>query len=148
MKFETLKTIVKWVGLALVLICFVLITYLSLQNGIESPINFKNVDKVEHFIAYAGFSFSLTLLALGFSKRFFQGSNFKNLLACGTIPVLIALFYGVLIEFVQPHFGRCFDYLDMIADFTGALFGALICLLCVIFMCKVLLKVETKPNRQ
>ena len=146
MKFETLKNIIKWVGLSLVVICFVLITYLSLQHGIEAPFDFRNVDKIEHFIAYTGFSFSLTLLELGFSKRFFCGAKFKSLVSCGVLPVVIALFYGVFIEFVQPHFGRSFDVLDMVADFTGALFGALLCLLCVVFMCKILLNVETKQD--
>ncbi len=146
MKFETLKNIIKWVGLSLVVICFVLITYLSLQHGIEAPFDFRNVDKIEHFIAYTGFSFSLTLLELGFSKHFFCGAKFKSLVACGVLPVVISLVYGVFIEFVQPHFGRSFDVLDMVADFTGALFGALLCLLCVVFMCKILLNVETKQD--
>ncbi len=146
MKFETLKNIIKWVGLALVVICLFLITYLSLQHGIDAPFDFRNADKLEHFIAYTGFSFSLTLLSLGFSKRFFYGAKFKSLVVCGIFPVLIALFYGVLIEFVQPHFGRSFDVLDMVADFTGALFGSLLCFLCVVFMCKIFLKVETKQD--
>ncbi len=147
MKFETLKKIIKIIGFSLVLICLLLITYLSLKSDIDVPFDFKNVDKVEHFIAYAGFSFSLTLLSLGISKRFSQGATFKSLVICGVLPVLISLLYGVLIEFVQPHFGRSFDVLDMLADFTGALVGAFVCLLCVLFLCKVMLKVETKPSK-
>lgn len=146
--FSTLKNTVKWTGLVLVLICLALITWLSLKSGLQAPINFENVDKVEHFIAYAGFSFSLTLMTLGFSKRFSEDATIKKLLPCGILPVLLALFYGVLIEFLQPKFGRSFDVLDMVADFTGALFGCFICFLCVVLLRKVLLKVETEPNRQ
>jgi len=62
-----------------------------------------NIDKILHAGLYYGFAF---VLWRGFSnKRFF----------------LAAFFLGVLIEFIQPFFGRSFEIFDMAADGIGIL---------------------------
>ncbi len=60
-----------------------------------------NIDKILHASLYYGFAF---VLWRGFSDKRF---------------LLAAFFYGVLIEFIQPTFGRSFEFLDMSADATG-----------------------------
>jgi VanZ family protein len=148
-KFGTLRNVVKWTGLVLVLICLFLITWFSLAKGPEMPFSFNDMDKFEHFLGYAGFSFSLTLMCIGFNKRF-TGDNLtiKKLAKCSLVPILISLIYGVAIEFIQPHFGRAFELMDMVADFCGAIFGSLICLVCVVFVCKTVFQVAKDTNRQ
>ncbi len=149
MKFGTLRNAVKWTGVVLVLLCLFLITWFSLAKGPEVPFNFSNLDKVEHFLGYAGFSFSLTLMCLGFNKRFTRDNLVITKLAkCSLLPILISLVYGVIIEFIQPKFGRCFELKDMLADFCGAVFGSLLCLFCVVFVCKALSQIAKDSNRQ
>ncbi len=62
-----------------------------------------NIDKILHASLYYGFAF---VLWRGFSDKRF---------------LLAAFFYGVLIEFIQPSFGRSFEFLDMVADGLGIL---------------------------
>lgn len=77
----------------------VLVITISLAPLTHGPAN--NLDKIMHALLYYGFAF---VLWRGFSdKRFF----------------LAAFFLGVLIEFMQPTFGRAFDYFDMLANGTG-----------------------------
>ncbi len=62
-----------------------------------------NLDKLMHAALYFGFAF---VLWKGFSdKRFF----------------LAAFFLGVLIEFIQPTFGRTFSVFDIAANGAGIL---------------------------
>ncbi len=67
-------------------------------------------DKINHFIAFAGFTFFW----------FFQSSKYW-------IIILIAAVYGILIEFWQaslpPTFHRGFDWYDVVADVIGGIIG-------------------------
>lgn len=67
-------------------------------------------DKVNHFIAFAGFTFFW----------FFQNSKY-------VLIILIAVIYGILIEFWQaslpPSFHRGFDWYDAVADGVGGIIG-------------------------
>ena len=62
-----------------------------------------NIDKLMHASLYYGFAF---VLWRGFSDKKFLGAAF---------------FLGVLLEFIQPTFGREFDLLDMAANGLGIL---------------------------
>lgn len=60
-----------------------------------------NIDKILHAGLYYGFAFVL-----------WKGFSDKKLF-------LAAFALGVLIEFIQPTFGRSFNYFDMLANGTG-----------------------------
>lgn len=62
-----------------------------------------NLDKIMHASLYFGFAF---VLWKGFSDKRF---------------LLAAFAIGVLIEFIQPTFGRSFDFVDMAANGIGIL---------------------------
>jgi len=62
-----------------------------------------NIDKLMHASLYYGFAFVL-----------WRGFSDKKVFA-------VAFFLGVLIEFVQPFFGRSFEIFDMAADGIGIL---------------------------
>jgi fumarate hydratase subunit alpha len=68
-------------------------------------------DKGAHFIAYGVASW---LLVFSF------GLNYSTLIFIATSLL------GLLIEVIQPHFGRSFDIWDLVVNCTGALFGVLL----------------------
>lgn len=91
---------------------FLVITVLSLlppKSGMEIPTN----DKVGHFLAYATFSFNLCLLVTR-NKQFIWILTF-------------AVCYGILIEFLQGFIpGRQPSFLDIVANSSGVLIGAIV----------------------
>ncbi len=95
----------------------ILIIFLSLfpfeNNSKQHFLDFPHVDKVVHFLLYASLTFIIFIERPG-------KMNAQNYLYI----VLICLFLGGLIEFIQalhPH--RSGDLLDMLANFTGSLFA-------------------------
>ena len=94
-------------------IMIILFLLSSLSNNELPKINFKHIDKVEHFIAYFTLSF-LWFLALKTSKV-----SFKKALI---FAVLFTTMYGVFDELHQKFFtnDRTGDVFDLIADFLGA----------------------------
>lgn len=99
-------------GLRIILIlCALSIAYLSLMPAYTVTIS---NDKLGHLIAYAVLT---TIIGLVW---------YPNLKSFG-IGVLLALLYGVLIEFAQ-HFipGRSLSVYDMLANASGVLIGIII----------------------
>jgi VanZ family protein len=83
--------------------------------------DFKVSDKLEHFLAFCVLSMLLylSLFVQGKYQRLKKYSSFFSLLIVGT--------YAALDELHQLFIpGRDCEYLDWIADFTGALAGVLI----------------------
>ena len=78
-------------------------------SALVTPLPFT--DKGAHFIAYAIASW---LLVLAFSRTHSR-----------LIFISVSLL-GLLIEVIQPHFGRTFDISDLIVNCVGALFGVLL----------------------
>jgi VanZ family protein len=76
----------------------------------------KNNDKLGHFVAFAGFGF-------------FWFFHHKNPI----LIMLIAAFYGIMIEFWQAilpeSFHRSFDWYDALADALGGVIGYVIYLI-------------------
>lgn len=85
---------------------------------IDAP-KIENLDKLVHF----GFYTLLTMLwiwCLRIYKR--KKTFFKNLF----LILLLSVLFGILIEFLQEYTtnNRAFEWLDVLANTTGALFGA------------------------
>lgn len=83
-------------------------------------LNIQHIDKIVHFILYAGLSF---ILLLDFNKLKIR----KSIKSSIFVPILIAVLYGGLIEFIQILIpGRSGEVLDFVSDIGGALTGMLI----------------------
>lgn len=99
---------------------FVAIFLLCLLPGDEVPcLMQENLDKVLHTGLFALFSFSAII---GFLKQYQFPFLAKNAVK---IVVLLAISYGVVIEVVQDLFitDRSFEWLDIVADWIGVVFG-------------------------
>ncbi len=74
-----------------------------------SPVKISNIDKLYHFVAFAGFAFAFRIAYKCF-----------NSLSIGIVSVLL----GVLIEIAQSVIpNRGFSIADMVADAIGVLVG-------------------------
>ena len=87
-----------------------LVIYLSLTPNPPQPVDFNQVDKLEHFSVYA-------ILMLWFCQIYW-GMRQRVRLALSLAAM------GVLMEFLQKLGGvRMFEYADMLANATGVLIG-------------------------
>ncbi|MBN2866189.1 MAG: VanZ family protein [Thiotrichales bacterium] len=102
---RTLWIFIGWLIIVAVLYLSLFKIYIPVQT------DFKSIDKIHHFIAYA-------TLMLWFAQSF--GGTKRYWVAGGLVLM------GIVIEFAQPFTGREFSYMDMIANSTGVLIGLLI----------------------
>jgi VanZ family protein len=95
----------KYTAILWTVLIFVLCTIPSENLPSEQP-----NDKISHFIAFAGFTFFW----------FFHTSKYWSV-------ILIAIIYGIVIEFWQgslpENFHRSFDWHDALADSIGGIVG-------------------------
>jgi len=109
-----------WLRKTIAAIYLAIIAVLSLMPGRDLPhfTVFPEIDKVVHFSMYFGLSF---LACWSFEIRRDR-----------MIPIYLLLtgvfMYGVLMEILQRtmHNGRNFEFMDMVANLTGAIVGILI----------------------
>lgn len=97
----------RWSGLVLGLMIALVIAVLTLSPMPAGRLG-HGIDKVYHFLAFAGLIFPLILTN---SRRW-------------TWAVPLSVAYGGLIELIQPSVGRSAEWLDFGADITGVLAGA------------------------
>ncbi len=90
------------------------ILILSLIPRAPQIIEAKNIDKLEHYLAY---------LILGFLLFININEESRNRYISGIITVILCVLYGGIIEFLQKYTGRTPDLLDLLADFAGSLSG-------------------------
>ena len=101
-----------------------IILYGSLTSGNKLPdvhlFNFKHFDKIVHFILYLIFTVTLYRVILLQTYR----TKSINLL----ITVLIAVFYGLLMESFQYIFtdDRSPEFLDALANTLGSITGVIV----------------------
>jgi VanZ family protein len=97
----------------LVLLCYCAVIYwLSDQPSLPVPMLFEYQDKLHHFIAY-------------FIMGIFAWRNFRHFVMSPIVVVVVSVvfcsFYGVSDEWHQSFVeGRHSDFLDWLADTTGA----------------------------
>ncbi|MBN2646378.1 MAG: VanZ family protein [Thiotrichales bacterium] len=87
------------------------IFYLSVLTPYLPTVSLSHIDKLYHFSAYLGF---MLWLAQAYNPR-----------QRGWI-LLLLIGFGILIELIQPRFGRAFEWMDMVANSSGALTGLLL----------------------
>lgn len=89
-------------------------------------------DKLQHGLAYTALGFS-TFIAF-----FSLPEDGKGLLRCNLklmiSTLLFGTLFGILIEFIQPFFGRSLDFRDVLADIAGIAAGIIIAFV----LCRVL----------
>lgn len=83
----------------------------------EMMIDFRFVDKLEHFAAFSLFS-------ILFIQAFRNIT--PNIKAVYIISVIAAFIFGLNIEILQIFTGRQFDLYDLAADLTGGVSGVFI----------------------
>lgn len=119
------KTVIYIKKYPLSLLTFLAILYLSLfkPSGETDIMLFANMDKVAHFIMYAGLSF---IIWCEFFKTHRRTKKWKKILALFFIP---ALFSGVM-EICQSELTehRTGDIWDFIFNLLGILFSNIVCL--------------------
>ena len=108
------------------LLVFAAIVYLSLfrpSDDMQLPMLFEHMDKVVHFIMYAGLSF---IIWYEFFRSHTKGMNIKLFLAIFLIP---ALFSGFM-EYMQSKATdyRSGDIMDLLFNVLGIIFSNIICL--------------------
>lgn len=136
MKNISYRKILYWAGvIASPLILTVLIILTLFPFRLDERILFKlpYFDKIAHFISYAAFSCCL-FLSVAFVKL---GDTFKTILSNNNLKaimvVLLSSLIGLIIEIIQPSFGRSFDLLDALANSLGSIFGLFISSLLLLY---------------
>ncbi|SIS39727.1 VanZ family protein [Neptunomonas antarctica] len=108
----TIFSLLKTYWLAITLFVLTVITLLSLWPADQLP-GVPGTDKTHHFIAYAGLMFPVAL------------RQPKYWLLIG----LFFLCWSGAIELIQPYVNRYGEWLDMVANASGVVSGALLALL-------------------
>ncbi len=109
---------IKSIIAAAIILFLSVITTPSINPG--NLFNFPHIDKIVHFILYAGLSF---ILLMDYNNLRLKKSKKLNIF----VPLIIAVIYGGLIELVQIIIpGRSGELLDFVFDIGGALTGVLI----------------------
>ena len=108
------------------LLVFAAIVYLSLfrpSDDMQLPMLFEHMDKVVHFIMYAGLSF---IIWYEFFRSHSNRKSIKMFLAIFLIP---ALFSGFM-EYMQSKATdyRSGDIMDLLFNVLGIIFSNIICL--------------------
>ncbi len=100
-------------------IYIILITLLSLLKLSLPEANSKifGFDKIVHFCFYFGFNALIIITLIAYKVK-----SVKKWLILTT---LIAILYGVAIEFIQKYVGRDFDIYDIVANSIGAISAAI-----------------------
>ncbi len=75
-------------------------------------------DKIAHFLAYAALAWSTYLLVTPGLRR-----RYRIFVTIGSGVLL-----GIVIEYIQPYFGRGFEFLDIVINTGGTVFGVVIAL--------------------
>lgn len=101
----------KWPAILWSVIIFLLLVMPPIKLNNEEPLAFSGIDKAIHF-----FLFGIMVWLWGYYQLQSGKLFFRNLVAI----VIVAILYGIIMEYVQGWVGRDFDVWDMVADAAGA----------------------------
>jgi VanZ family protein len=105
--------------MAISLIYLGIIIILSLMPAEDVPqiVLFDGVDKLVHFSMYLGFTW---LLCWSLHSEYKTFINY--------IVIILTICWGILMEVFQllMHYGRSFEWLDILANTIGAIIGVII----------------------
>lgn len=89
------------------------------KNPISIPL-IQGLDKIIHVVLFAGFGFLLS--------RFYWHKVSNQFSHIVKKVILFALIYGLIVELIQSLdiIGRSFEWLDIVADIVGAVFGYIV----------------------
>jgi hypothetical protein len=109
-----LGRILRW---TIALAYFILLTFLLLTPRLPYGAHmflslFRDADKVAHF-------FALGLLALVIARALSDPAKPSVPVLTLLVTIVVTCSYAVAIEFIQPHFHRTFEVLDMVAGGLG-----------------------------
>jgi VanZ family protein len=107
--------IAKALSLFLYPACIAAVAFLSLIPNPDIGVDFRYMDKVEHFLAYLALGALGTAFFIALKRRPFPA-------AAASLAAGIAV--GALVEFIQPITGRHFELADLACNFAGAATGA------------------------
>lgn len=112
-------------------IVIIAVIFLSLAPPKQGVALFPHFDKVAHFIAYAAIAGSLFLAQVFYNEEVGFKAIFRKNRKPFLSSFLIATFIGIIVEFVQIRFNRACEFLDMVSDSLGALFGIVVAIFVV-----------------
>lgn len=111
------KKVPKWL---LTVLCLGGICWLTLVPdpfGQNEPLTFEGADKIAHGVMFFGLTLCMCLDTLRARRWHTMGLPLVAALA------LLSMCIGIIIEIVQPFFGRGFEMWDMGADIFGSIAG-------------------------
>lgn len=102
------------------------VAVLSLLPPSSLPQNmslFTLSDKILHLIAYIAVSGTISIALIkadgGLKFKDFLSFNLRRMI----VTFIVVLFIGVMIEMVQPMFGRAREFLDLVSNVLGTIVG-------------------------
>lgn len=101
----------KWPAILWSVIIFLLLVMPPIKLNNEKSLAFSGIDKAIHF-----FLFGIMVWLWGYYQLQSGKLFFRNLVAI----VIVAILYGIIMEYVQGWVGRDFDVWDMVANAAGA----------------------------
>lgn len=121
------QKIVTFAGIIMSVVVAILILFFSLTTHSGAP-SLGISDKSGHFLAYGAFGFSLFFafvrLPSESSKRDSGGMHFRTGYTRGFVfSYITGMCLGILVEIIQPYFGRSREFADGVADFFGLVIG-------------------------
>ncbi len=125
MKIHVLR-LFHWFGLGSSPLVLLIVTILSLSpsSGSADLISWLPLgDKGAHALAYAALGFCMFCAVAARGETWHPGAvvGTNRWRICAIVVLLIAI--GLVIELVQPRFGRSMELPDLVADGIGGLLG-------------------------
>jgi VanZ family protein len=105
----------KWPAIIWSVIIFLLLVMPPININQEQPLEISGLDKTIHFLL-----FGLMVWLWGYYYKTISSTR-KKLVRQLLLITIVAIVYGIIMEYVQGWVGRDFDVRDMLADAAGAI---------------------------
>jgi VanZ family protein len=105
----------KWPAIIWSVIIFLLLVMPPININKEQPLEISGLDKTIHFLL-----FGIMVWLWGYYHKTISSTR-KKLARQLLLITIVAIVYGIIMEYVQDWVGRDFDVRDMLADAAGAI---------------------------